>query len=51
MKKNYKTLLKVKDAKLPQPELIEKLLTYSKFWSQLAFNEFMESKLKTSKVN
>ncbi|MBB1138202.1 hypothetical protein [Myroides sp. WP-1] len=51
MKKNYKTLLKAKDMKLPQPELVEKLLTYSKFWSQLALSDFMETKLKASKVN
>ncbi|MGG5576346.1 hypothetical protein ACPDHL_03250 [Myroides sp. C15-4] len=51
MKKNYKTLLNVTDAKLPQPELIEKLLAYSKFWSELAFSEFVESNLKKSKVN
>ncbi|MBB1150510.1 MULTISPECIES: hypothetical protein [unclassified Myroides] len=51
MKKNYKTLLTVTEAKVPKPELIEKLLTYSKFWSQLAFSEFVETNLKTAKVN
>ncbi|WP_410879289.1 hypothetical protein [Myroides sp. DW712] len=51
MKENYKTLLKGQDAKLPQPELIEKLLAYSKYWSQLAFSEFVETKLKPSEVN
>ena len=51
MKKNYKTLLKAKDMKLPQPELVEKLLVYSKFWSHLALSDFMDTKLKASKAN
>ncbi|WP_199268607.1 hypothetical protein [Myroides fluvii] len=51
MEKKYKTLLKTKEAKLPKTELIEKILTYSKFWSHLALSDFMEPSLKTSKAN
>ncbi|MGG5506868.1 MULTISPECIES: hypothetical protein [unclassified Myroides] len=51
MKKNYKTLLKARDVMLPQPELVEKLLTYSKFWSHLALSDFMDAKLDVSKIN
>ncbi|WP_197429596.1 hypothetical protein [Myroides odoratus] len=51
MEKNYKSLLKAKEAKLPKTEIIEKLLTYSKFWSHLALSDFMEPNLTTSKAN
>lgn len=45
------TLLTAKETQLPKSEIIEKLMTYSKLWSQLALSDFMEKKLQTSKLN
>jgi len=52
MKKNYKKFSKNEETTfLPKPEVLVKILNYSKVFSRHYLQELVNSELKTSKLN